>query len=179
MRMKHREDDPTRLPERPPAGRARRLTLTILNLSLLVLYPVAWAAPLAHAGVLPFFSGSVLTILGGVADLWSADLLLALIVGLFAIVAPYMKALALAAIHLGLISGRRWLPLLEQLARFAMADVFLLALYIIAVKGVGVGYISTAWGLWLFTALVLASLVIAALTRPHAGSEQGLPAAPR
>ncbi|MEX2520769.1 MAG: paraquat-inducible protein A [Paracoccaceae bacterium] len=153
--------------------------LAFANLALLALYPVAWAAPLAHAGVLPFFSGSELTILGGVRDLWSSDPILAVIVALFAIVAPYLKALALAAIHFGVISGRRWLGLLEQLARFAMADVFLLALYIIAVKGVGVGYISTAWGLWFFTGLVIASLAIAGLTRLSSHTEQGLPAAPR
>jgi paraquat-inducible protein A len=45
-----------------------------------------------------------------------------------------------------------------------MADVFLIALYIVAAKGVGVGRLETAWGLWLFTACVLGSLVVAHLT---------------
>jgi hypothetical protein len=39
-----------------------------------------------------------------------------------------------------------------------MADVFLIALYIVLVKGVGIGHVASAWGLWLFTACVLASL---------------------
>ena len=32
-----------------------------------------------------------------------------------------------------------------------MADVFLIALYIVMVKGVGIGHVASAWGLWLFT----------------------------
>ena len=42
-----------------------------------------------------------------------------------------------------------------------MADVFLLALYIVLIKGVGVGHVETAWGLYLFTGLVLVSLFLA------------------
>jgi hypothetical protein len=45
-----------------------------------------------------------------------------------------------------------------------MADIFLIALYIVAAKGVGVGRVETAWGLWLFTACVLGSLLVAHLT---------------
>lgn len=39
-----------------------------------------------------------------------------------------------------------------------MADVFLIALYILLAKGVGVGYVEPAWGLWLFTACVGVSI---------------------
>ncbi len=41
-----------------------------------------------------------------------------------------------------------------------MADVFLIALYIVLVKGVGIGHVTSAWGLWLFTGFVLTSIWI-------------------
>ncbi len=128
-----------------------------LNLLLLLLYPASWLSPLARAGFLPFFSGTEITILGGVADLWQSDAALAVLVATFAIVIPYAKTLSLAAIHFGWL-GARALPLIEIVGKLAMADVFLIALYIVLVKGVGVGHVVSAWGLWLFTACVLASL---------------------
>lgn len=143
--------------------------LLCADLALLILYPIAWTAPLARAGLLPFFTGSDLTILGGVSDLWASDRLLAALVTLFAIVTPYAKTLLLAAIHAGAAVGPRWLAALQTLGKFSMADVFLLALYIVLVKGVGIGRVETAWGLWLFTALVLVSLVVAVLTPRVAG----------
>lgn len=137
--------------------------ITVANLSLLVLYPVAWTAPLATAGLLPFFTGSTITIFGGVGDLWGSAPALAVLVALFAIVVPYVKTILLAAMHFGRVGGR-WLPAVQVVGKFSMADVFLLALYIVVVKGVGIGHVETAWGLWLFTVLVLASLGIAILT---------------
>ena len=70
----------------------------------------------------------------------------------------------LALMHFNRI-GPRWLPLLGILGKLAMADVFLIALYIVLAKGVGVGRIETGWGLYLFTFCVLASLVITELTK--------------
>jgi len=128
-----------------------------VNLLLLVLYPAAWLAPLARAGILPFFSGTEITVLGGIRDLWGNDAALAALVALFAIVIPYGKTLCLAAIHFGRL-GPRALPALEIIGKLSMADVFLIALYIVLVKGVGIGHVASAWGLWLFTGCVLASM---------------------
>ena len=46
----------------------------------------------------------------------------------------------------------------DAVGKLSMADVFLVAVYIVIVKGVGIGHVSTAWGLWLFTGCVLVSL---------------------
>ena len=135
-----------------------------LNLLLLLLYPASWLAPLARAGWLPYFSGNEITILGGVADLWQSDASLAALVALFAIVIPYAKTLSLAAIHFGWL-GSRALGLIEIIGKLSMADVFLIALYIVLVKGVGIGHVVSAWGLWLFTACVLTSLWVGFETR--------------
>jgi len=132
----------------------------VANLLLLGLYPLSWQAPLARAGLLPWFGGSEISVFSGIADLWAADAALAVLVGLFAVVIPYGKTLLLALAHLGWL-GRRAVALVEAVGRLSMADVFLVALYIIITKGVGVGYVTAAWGWWLFTACVLLSLVIA------------------
>ncbi|XDA96596.1 paraquat-inducible protein A [Sulfitobacter sp. LCG007] len=130
-----------------------------LNLSLLILYPVAWTAPLLRAGLLPFFSLSEISVLTGFRELWESDIFLALLVGLFAFAAPYAKTIGLALVQFG-VASHRLLPALGLLGRLAMADIFLIALYVVLAKGVGVGRIETAWGLYLFTALILASLWI-------------------
>ena len=49
------------------------------------------------------------------------------------------------------------------MGRLAMADVFLVALYIVTAKGVGLGHVETAWGLYAFTGCILASLVLSHL----------------
>lgn len=134
--------------------------LKFANLSLLVFYPIAWFAPLAHASLLPFFRGTELTIFSGISDLWDSDIFLAIIVSIFAVVMPYFKTILLAAIQFGLVQGPRWMTTLEIAGKLSMTDVFLLAMYVVIVKGVGVGHVDIAWGLYLFTALVLTSLTI-------------------
>lgn len=139
----------------------RRLTspLALANLALLILFPVAWFAPLLRAGLLPLFGLSEISVVSGLQSLWQSDVALALLVTALAIFAPYLKTLGLALIHMRLLSPRV-IGVLHVLGRLAMADIFLIALYIVVAKGVGVGRIETAWGLYLFTACVLASLAI-------------------
>ena len=130
-----------------------------INLSLLVLYPVAWAAPLLRAGLLPLFGLSEISVLTGLHALWQTDIFLAGVVALFALVAPYIKTIGLALVQFNLLH-RRSLPALALMSKLAMADVFLIALYVTIVKGIGIGRIETAWGLYLFSACILASLLI-------------------
>lgn len=141
---------------------APRLTATALkaaNLALLVLYPVAWAAPLMRAGFLPLFSLDEISVLSGLQALWSSDIFLALIVTVFALFAPWLKTLGLALIQFGILD-RSALAAVNILGKLAMADIFLIAVYITLAKGIGVGRIETAWGLYLFTSCILASLLI-------------------
>lgn len=137
--------------------------LRYANLALLVLFPVAWAAPLLRAGLLPFFDLDEISVLSGLAALWQKDVFLALLVTFLALFAPYMKTIGLALVQFRLASPRI-LGVLHLLGRLAMADVFLIALYIVLAKGVGVGRIETAWGLYLFTGCILASLAISHFT---------------
>lgn len=126
----------------------------ILNLALIVLFPIAWFAPMLRAGFLPLFGLSEVSVISGLQALWSADVFLALLVTFFAIFAPYMKVIGLALVQFDLASPAI-LPALKFLGRLAMADIFLVALYIVIAKGTGFGRIETAWGLYLFSACVI------------------------
>ena len=137
--------------------------LRYANLALLVLFPIAWFAPLMRAGLLPLFGLSEISVISGLQSLWGTDVFLALLVTFFALFAPYMKTLGLALIHFGMMR-RKTLPVLHILGKLAMADIFLIALYITLTKGIGVGKIETAWGLYMFTACIIASIVIGHLT---------------
>lgn len=145
-------------------SRAFPRLLIAANLALLLLFPLSWAAPLVRAGLLPLFGLSAISVLSGIASLWSTSPFLSILVALFALIAPMAKTLALAAVHFGRAPGG-WLAWISALGRLAMADIFLIALYITLAKGIGVGRIEVAWGLWLFTFCVLASLACSALTR--------------
>ncbi len=141
--------------------------LRYANLALLILFPVAWAAPLMRAGLLPLFGLSEISLLSGIASLWRTDIVLALVVALFALVAPIAKTAGLAAIQFGL-APPRLLPLIALAGKFAMADIFLIAIYITLAKGIGVGRVEPAWGLYLFTGCILASLVLSHLAAREA-----------
>ncbi len=144
--------------------------LKFANLALLVLFPIAWFAPLMRAGLgLPLFDLDEISVISGLQSLWESDVFLALLVTVFALFAPYLKTIGLALIHFGLMR-RKVLPVLHILGKLAMADIFLIALYITLTKGIGIGKIETAWGLYLFTACILASITIGFLTEKRARS---------
>lgn len=145
------------------AAESRDRLLKAANLALILLFPVAWAAPLLRAGWLPFFDLDEISVLTGLQALWVKDVILALIVTFLALFAPMAKAVGLALVQFRLASPRL-LPVLEILGRCAMADIFLVALYIVLAQGALVGRLETAWGLYLFTACILASLAISHLT---------------
>ncbi len=138
--------------ENPPYG-----VLRWVNLALLGLYPVAWFAPLIRAGLLPLFGLSEISVISGLQSLWRSDVFLALMVTLFALVAPLLKTLGLALLQFHLLD-RRALPVVNLIGKLAMADIFLVAVYITVVKGIGLGRIEVAWGLYLFSLCVLTSI---------------------
>ncbi len=130
-----------------------------LNLALLVLFPIAWFAPLMRAGLLPLFGLDEISVVTGLQALWGTDIPLALLVTVMAIFAPWLKTIGLALLHFNLLSPRV-LPALHIMGKLAMADIFLLALYIVVVKGVGMATVEVAWGMYLFTGCILLSMWI-------------------
>jgi uncharacterized paraquat-inducible protein A len=120
-------------------------------------------APLMRAGLLPLFGLSEISVITGLQSLWDSDVALALLVTAFALFVPYLKTISLALLHVNFASPKL-LPALTWIGKLAMADVFLIALYIVMTKGVGIGKIETMWGLYLFTTCIFASILILALT---------------
>lgn len=141
------------------------MPLKYLNLALLILFPVAWFAPLLRAAILPIFGMDEVSVITGLQSLWNSDAALALAVTFLAIFAPYAKTIGLALLHWNLLSPKT-LPALEILGKLAMADVFLIALYIVIAKGAGHVTIETAWGLYLFTGCILASILVSWKSKP-------------
>lgn len=139
----------------------------ILNVLLLIAFPISWFVPLAHTGLLSWFNDDVLTVLNTIDVLWQSDIFLALVVVFFALLAPMLKTLLLLLIQLEWL-GANMLGALAILGKLGMADIFLIALLIVAAKGVGVGYIETGWGLYLFSGCVLLSLFVTELTKRKA-----------
>ena len=135
----------------------------LINLALLIAFPIAWFAPLMRAGLLPLFGLSEISVISGLQSLWKSDVALALMVTFFALFAPYVKTIGLALLHFGLLSARVK-PALSLLSKLAMADIFLIAVYITVAKGIGVGRIETAWGLYLFTGCILVQLFLGLLS---------------
>jgi len=142
--------------------------LKIANLSLLILFPIAWFAPLMNSGLLPFLSLTENSIMSALQGIWEHDIYLALLMTFFAIFAPYIKVIGVALIQFDLLSPKL-LPPLSFIGKLAMADVFLIAIYIVLYTGISVagvsGRVETAWGLYLFTGCVIASYTISFLSR--------------
>ena len=136
----------------------------LLNLALIIAFPIAWFAPLMRAGFLPLFGLSEISIISGLQSLWESDVYLALLVTFFALFAPYVKTLGLALVQFGLLS-HKVKPALGILSKLAMADIFLIAVYITISKGIGVGRIETAWGLNLFTGCILLQIILGFLPK--------------
>lgn len=139
------------------------MPLRLLTLSLLILYPIAWFAPLMRAGLLPIFGLSEISVITGLQSLWGSDAALALIVTFFAIFAPYLKTIGLALVQWNLLDTKVQ-PVLHMLGKLAMADIFLIALYITLAKGIGYATIEVAWGVYMFTACIVASLILSLAT---------------
>lgn len=146
-----------------PAAAARgtaRLIGPLLGLTLAALL-VAWWVPLFTARV-PFLWRQDVSVASGLVELWRLDLFLFLVVLLFSVVTPLLKvgASLLVWYRVPAAGARRWLPRLALLGKLSMTELFLLAVVIVGFKGVGIGQVEVAWGLYLFGAVVLASLAI-------------------
>ena len=140
------------------------MTLLIAaNALLLILSPLSWFAPLVRAGLLPLFGLNEISLWSGIASLWQTDVFFAVVVIIFAITAPTAKTQGLLLIQLCIMAPTA-LPLIRVFDKFAMADVFLIALYIAVAKGASFGLVEPAWGLYYFTATILASLCLSIAT---------------
>ncbi|QYK42983.1 MAG: paraquat-inducible protein A [Paracoccaceae bacterium] len=138
-----------------------RPALLALTALLAVLFPVAWFAPLMTVKVrLAFWAGGTdLSLITTLQSVWAEDAALGLLLTFAAIVAPTVKVLGTGLLLLRLMSPRVE-AVLWHIGRFAMADVFLIAVYAALFKGIDGGTITFGWGLHLFTGCVIGSLLL-------------------
>jgi len=147
-----------------------------LNLGLAICFPIAWFSPLIRTGLLViddpwgWFAADTITVVSGLQTLWGSDVFLAIAVTFFALVAPMLKCLGLALIDYDLLS-KKTKPVLRVLGKLAMADIFILSLFVVIFKGIGIGSIEVAWGLYLFTGCVIVSMVLSLLEKGGKGYE--------
>ena len=95
-------------------------------------------------------------------DLYQTDLLLFLVVFIFGIVAPAVKMIA-SAIAWYLLDVRVATKLhrgIIVLGKLSMLDIMLIAIYVVAIRGVGIGSIDIQPGLYYYAALVLSSYFV-------------------
>jgi uncharacterized paraquat-inducible protein A len=103
-----------------------------------------------------------IVLLQAARDLYSTDMFLFIVVFTFGIVAPAVKMIC-AAIVWYFVDVRvatrhhRWLLLLGKLS---MLDIMLLAILIVAIKGIGIGSVDIQPALYLYVALVLSSFFV-------------------
>ena len=151
-----------------------------LLVASLALVPVTWWLPLFTARV-PFLWRHEVSIASGLVELWRLDLLLFAAVLLFSVLVPLVKGAALVWVWYR-TPHHRVRPALDRLAllgKLAMAEVFLLAVILVGIKGVGIGTVEVTWGLPVFVAAVLLSLAASiwatAAIRPLADRATGTP----
>ena len=140
------------------AARGTHLLIGPLLVLGLALVPVTWWLPLFTARV-PFLWRHEVSIASGLIELWRLDLLLFAAVLLFSVLAPLAKGGALVWVWHRLPRARAAAALdhLALLGKLSMAEVFLLAVVLVGIKGVGVGTVEVSWGLPAFVAAVLLS----------------------
>ncbi len=115
-----------------------------------------------------FISRQEIVLVQAVYDLYQTDTLLFLVVFFFGIVAPAIKMIASACAWY-LLSVRfalklhRWIIILGKLS---MLDIMLIAIYVVAIRGVGIGSVDILPGLYFYVALVLSSFFVS-LTMEH------------
>jgi paraquat-inducible protein A len=150
---------------------ARRAIGPLLVLSL-ALVPVTWWLPLFTARV-PFLWRQEVSIATGLVELWRLDLVLCAAVFFFSVLAPLAKGAALVWVWYRVAVERagRLLDRLSLLGKLSMTEMFLLAVVIVGLKGVGIGTVEVSWGLHAFVGTLVLSFAAstwawAALARP-------------
>jgi uncharacterized paraquat-inducible protein A len=156
--------------EGSPAARTRgsgRAIGPLLVVSL-ILVPVTWWLPLFTARV-PFLWQQEVSIATGLVELWRLDLVLFAVVLLFSVLAPLAKGAALLWAWYRVPASRAgvWLHRLSILGKLAMAEIFLLAVVIVGLKGVGIGKVEVSWGLHAFAGALLLSFAVSTWALDH------------
>jgi hypothetical protein len=124
-----------------------------------------------------FFSIHELSLVSIASDLYHRDLFLFLVVFVFGILAPGLKLFGFASAwyFLDVLQVIRLNGPLVVLGKLSMLDIMLLAILVVATKGVGSGSIEIRFGLYFYIVLVLGSFLLSVWTQHHLAVLQNEP----
>lgn len=106
------------------------------------------------------------SVLGGIMQLFrDQNTGIAIVLLAFSVIFPVFKLLVMAYTHVAIFerAGKSfWMRLAHNGGKWSMLDVFVIAILVVAVKGLpGGSTIVLGWGLWCFASSVLLSIVAA------------------
>lgn len=109
-----------------------------------------------------FIRRQELVLVQAAKDLYQTDTILFLVVFFFGIIAPAAKMLASAGAwyFLDVRFAIKIHNMIILLGKLSMLDIMLIAIFIVAIRGVGIGSIDILPGLYFYTALVLSSFFV-------------------
>jgi paraquat-inducible protein A len=142
-----------------------------ISLLLIVSLPITFFVPLLTT-TFWFFMQTDITLARAVSDLFRIDKFLFAIVVVFGVVFPFLKAImsVVCWYYFEISTIERPLQVLGYLAKLSMLDIMLLAFFVVAFKGVGMGTVHVRYGLYI---LCLASYgVTFSQSRNDASSEK-------
>lgn len=127
--------------------------------AIIVLFGYVLFEPLVVSRI-PFIRRNDIVLLSVARDLYRIDLFLFCVVCVFGILMPAVKMLATVVVWYLVDCGwaRRLLPMIGLAGKLSMMDVMLLAILVVAIKGIGIGSVEVRSGLYLYAALILVSL---------------------
>jgi paraquat-inducible protein A len=135
--------------------------LSVLNI---VLFGYVLFQPLLTTRI-SFFLRNDISLWQAATDLYRIDKFLFVVVVLMGIVAPAIKMMAMTSAwyFAELSRAPRYLKWLVLLGRLSMLDVMLLAILIVAIKGIGIGTVQIKPGFYFYVALVCGFLLLSLL----------------
>jgi paraquat-inducible protein A len=135
--------------------------LSVLNI---VLFGYVLFQPLLTTRI-SFFLRNDISLWQAAVDLYRIDKFLFVVVVLMGIVAPAIKMIAMTMVwyFADISRAPHYLKWLVLLGRLSMLDVMLLAILIVAIKGIGIGTVLIKPGFYFYIALVAGFLLLSLL----------------
>lgn len=138
-----------------------KLFIGPLMIALIGLFLVVLFLPLLSTRV-PLISNNEIVLSRVAYDLFFVDKFLFVVVFVFGMLLPAIKMICtiLCWYRFSLSTAKSWINILSVLGKLSMLDVMLLAIFIVAFKGLGIGVVKIMYGLYAYVALVIGSLLI-------------------
>lgn len=140
-----------------------------ISLLILASFPIIFFVPLLTTNFW-FFTHTDITLAHAISDLFRIDKFLFAVVVIFGVVFPFLKSFigVLCWYYFETSTVERYLGILSYIAKLSMLDVMLLAIFVVAFKGVGIGTVHVRYGLYIYVVLVMGSLLLNLAMTPAA-----------